>query len=379
MSIKRSKCRIVTVAFLLIVGILSSTKTYSFSGMWEDREWPNSNPATNGCAKDAIVLGENQIFSKWKSPIGKIRLLFSPKCQVAWALTINESKLPQGKYDPYIVTMSASVKVPTMVCQHTWLSYGGAMEREWSPNCPVTKGKITAHGSIITHQKLYTYPYLDTVDNSAEVEVDTSVLNSLILACPLSVTENTSSAGICSVNAYYTDITSKYRTSKTVTPSWSSNNSGLTISSNGNISTKDMLRDTDVTVTATYNERGKTVQNSAIIRVKDVLGPVLSDSTGMDPQGTTCEKDATTVASKKGLYGTLELRWSNICKTNWARILSNLTSYKTEVNIERSSDKRNYSYSNKGNIWTKMVYAPNNIRVCASGKINGESFSSICR
>jgi len=191
-------------------------------------------------------------------------------------------------------------------------------------------------------------------------------LTSLALSCPSSVNEN--STGVCSAKAYYSN-----GTSKSVNPSWGDNSSALSVNSSGNISTGSVSSDTSVKITGGYSESGKYVENSATVVVKDI-----PDWTGKNPNGTVCEKDGQTVASKAGKYGTLELRWSNTCKVNWVRMTSKSSSYSTEVKVQRSSDGRTYTNSGKGSIWTSMVYAPN-ITVCASGKVNGESISGVCR
>jgi hypothetical protein len=98
---------------------------------------------------------------------------------------------------------------------------------------------------------------------------------------------------------------------------------------------------------------------------------------GKDPHGTACEADARTIRYRSNYYGRVELRWSNTCKTNWTRISANRSSYRTEAKVQRSSDRRIYTNSGTGSIWTRMVYAPN-IKVCASGKVNGYTLSSVC-
>jgi len=131
---------------------------------------------------------------------------------------------------------------------------------------------------------------------------------------------------------------------------------------------------------AVYNSHGKaslvSVNANFSGRTAGAYPPV-DQWTGKNPSGTACEKDAKTVASKVGRYGTLELRWSGICKTNWTRIASNSSSYSTTAKVVRSSDSLSYSASGKGSIFTNMVSA-SGIKVCASGTVNGESLSGAC-
>jgi hypothetical protein len=99
---------------------------------------------------------------------------------------------------------------------------------------------------------------------------------------------------------------------------------------------------------------------------------------GKSPSGTSCEQDATTVASRSNSYGKVELRWSNTCKTNWTRVVPNSSSYSTSGKIRRTSDGRSYTTSGTGTRFTEMVYAPT-VQACASGSIKGYTLSEVCR
>lgn len=104
---------------------------------------------------------------------------------------------------------------------------------------------------------------------------------------------------------------------------------------------------------------------------------------GKDPNTEKCSADAKTVASKldNATGGTIELRWSNKCKTNWARLLTNSAnaSASTTVTITRTgSDGKQYKYSGRGQIYSPMVYTPNNIKACASGTINSYALAQAC-
>lgn len=77
---------------------------------------------------------------------------------------------------------------------------------------------------------------------------------------------------------------------------------------------------------------------------------------GKDPESTGCSADAVTVAYTPYRYGTLDLRWSNTCKTNWARINS---SYTGSLQARQSTGyTQGFSSSNASYSWTKMIYSP---------------------
>ena len=87
-----------------------------------------------------------------------------------------------------------------------------------------------------------------------------------------------------------------------------------------------------------------------------------------DPIATGCSSGAYTVASApityQGItYGTVELRWSPTCQTNWARTTVNnsylgLTRY---ANVYRESPfaQADWHYTGPGNpVYGNMLYAP---------------------
>ncbi len=81
--------------------------------------------------------------------------------------------------------------------------------------------------------------------------------------------------------------------------------------------------------------------------------------TGQDPEDTGCSADAVTVAYTPYRYGILELRWSNTCKTNWARINSSFTgSLEAQQTQQTTGHKQYFSRSNVSFAWTKMIYSP---------------------
>lgn len=127
-----------------------------------------------------------------------------------------------------------------------------------------------------------------------------------------------------------------------------------------------------------YNTAGESCPGNGIWVQATTSGSSGSAWDGVSPSGTACEADATTVATAKNSYGKVELRWSNSCKTNWARVIPNSSSYSTYGKIRRTSDGRTYSTSGTGARFTAMVYAPS-VQACASGTINGYSLSEVCR
>jgi murein DD-endopeptidase MepM/ murein hydrolase activator NlpD len=128
-----------------------------------------------------------------------------------------------------------------------------------------------------------------------------------------------------------------------------------------------------------YNATGESCSSSVSAKTGSSSSSSSGSSwDGKNPSGTTCEKDATTVATRSNSYGKVELRWSNSCKTNWTRIISNSSSYSTYGKIRRTSDQKTYETSGTGSRFTNMVYAPN-VQACASGTIKGYKLSEVCR
>jgi hypothetical protein len=102
-----------------------------------------------------------------------------------------------------------------------------------------------------------------------------------------------------------------------------------------------------------------------------------SNYDGGDPNQMNCSNDAETVKSYSIKGGKIELRWSNSCKTNWARVVPSNSSAKTSVTVRRESDGKTYSYSGTGQVYSPMVLGEN-VKVCASGKIANVSGSGVC-
>lgn len=95
---------------------------------------------------------------------------------------------------------------------------------------------------------------------------------------------------------------------------------------------------------------------------------------GKDPSttkavdGRTCATDAVTVASTDFTNGQIQLRWSNNCKSNWARVVVYPIGYRvfTPVPIQLAAIQdtgyrqvETYDVGvGSGTYWTKMIYSP---------------------
>jgi len=65
--------------------------------------------------------------------------------------------------------------------------------------------------------------------------------------------------------------------------------------------------------------------------------------TGLDPSATGCSASASTLLSK-GIFngsgqqiGTINLRFSSVCQTNWAQLLSSIGTVQMNTHVERAS------------------------------------------
>lgn len=116
---------------------------------------------------------------------------------------------------------------------------------------------------------------------------------------------------------------------------------------------------------------------------------------GKDPMATGCGSDGRTVASVDITGARIELRWSNRCKTNWARYIQYPRGwYFGNVPLElRAVQAGGYtqrrSYGNEGTgtgtTWTPMIYSPRKlVRAelvvqctsagdCAQGALTGQN------
>ncbi len=84
---------------------------------------------------------------------------------------------------------------------------------------------------------------------------------------------------------------------------------------------------------------------------------------GLDPEQTGCAADAYTVKVSGGTVsfrtGSVELRYSPSCGTNWARVFSTVGNARLTVSIRRTNDGLFYFTVGSGTrLWSPMVYAP---------------------
>ena len=80
---------------------------------------------------------------------------------------------------------------------------------------------------------------------------------------------------------------------------------------------------------------------------------------GKDPQASGCAADARTIYLAY-VYGTgggtwVEIRWSDTCKTNWARTNGVRTNIKA---VQDTGYTQGYSANNGSYSWSKMIYSP---------------------
>jgi hypothetical protein len=91
-----------------------------------------------------------------------------------------------------------------------------------------------------------------------------------------------------------------------------------------------------------------------------------------DPVASGCDNDAVTIASQTTGFGTLQLRWSTLCRTNWVRI-TDYPAYRTPIlKLEAGDNNRAVSVSfnasrTAGTHYGNMVYSPAND--CADGLV----------
>lgn len=82
---------------------------------------------------------------------------------------------------------------------------------------------------------------------------------------------------------------------------------------------------------------------------------------GQDPQGTHCSDDAFTLAADES-YGTgayVELRYSQTCKTEWARVpRSHWTPGDTMGIVQDTGYSQGLSSGDEYWVWSRMIYSP---------------------
>lgn len=104
---------------------------------------------------------------------------------------------------------------------------------------------------------------------------------------------------------------------------------------------------------------------------------------GLDPEKTGCAADAYTLKVSGGTEsfrtGSVELRYSPRCGTNWARVFSAIGSTQLTVSIRRTNDGLFYFAVGSGTrLWSPMVYAPNvKAKGCGSASNYGDCTEGI--
>ena len=86
---------------------------------------------------------------------------------------------------------------------------------------------------------------------------------------------------------------------------------------------------------------------------------------GQDPSATGCAADAYTVTSYNDSVGSLQLRWSPTCKTNWTRLVVYPTGHAIfmggslwAIQDTGYSQEYNVPTNSGGTFWTAMIYSP---------------------
>ncbi len=91
----------------------------------------------------------------------------------------------------------------------------------------------------------------------------------------------------------------------------------------------------------------------------------------LDPIATGCANGSEyTVYTANISGGRVELRWSPVCQTNWARVTSTIGATCLYGAVQRQSDGATASYSLCGttSLYTDMLYSPGPARAC--GDVN---------
>ena len=95
-----------------------------------------------------------------------------------------------------------------------------------------------------------------------------------------------------------------------------------------------------------------------------------NNCTGLDPAATGCDHDAYTVPGGVVSFstGTIQLRYSPTCGTNWGRVLSRVGTTLLTVSIRRNNDGLYYfAVDSRARLWSRMVFARNvKAKACGS-------------
>ncbi len=93
---------------------------------------------------------------------------------------------------------------------------------------------------------------------------------------------------------------------------------------------------------------------------------------GLDPIATGCARDAITVMPSNGgavsfRTGTIQLRYSPTCGTNWGRVLSRVGTTLLTVSIRRNDGLYYFAVKSAARLWSRMVFARNvKAKACGS-------------
>lgn len=106
--------------------------------------------------------------------------------------------------------------------------------------------------------------------------------------------------------------------------------------------------------------------NEPIQSVSQAICPSCSGCNGNDPSYNSCSSSAFTVFNTaypilygSTVWGTVEMRYSNSCGTNWSRVHSNISGqYEIEAWVEQSSTQYGYAayYGPSQDAWSTMRY-----------------------
>jgi hypothetical protein len=82
---------------------------------------------------------------------------------------------------------------------------------------------------------------------------------------------------------------------------------------------------------------------------------------GLDPIATGCASDAIIVTVTGGTTtfstGTIQLRYSPTCGTNWGRVISSVGNAQLTVSIRRNDGLFYFTVGNGTRLWSPMVFA----------------------
>jgi len=92
---------------------------------------------------------------------------------------------------------------------------------------------------------------------------------------------------------------------------------------------------------------------------------------GLDPAVTGCDLDAYTVSTTGGTVsfrtGTIQLRYSPTCGTNWGRVFSSVGNTQLTVSIRRDDGRFYFTVGFGTRLWSPMVFARNvKAKACGS-------------